>query len=252
VRELAGLATSLFKEMESLKQICMQSGFTFHPERGTLVIPEGIRHVKLDIGLGESATNSERLLRGESDSFVIGIDPNPIAIVKNLEQFSSHIGSRYRILPIALGTQPFHIQKLYITGNDSGCSSLYRPSSSFQATYDRPVTAELNVPCATLEEFLSLFPFEQITTIDYIKVDAQGSDLDIIKGAGDFLERVVWVTMEADGWAYEGATATVEAMDEYMSSKGFKRVAHPNTSDPTYVNERFSEEVTSKIFIAQR
>ncbi len=230
----------------------MQSGFTFHPERGTLVIPEGIRRVKLDIGLGESATNSERLLRGENDSFVIGIDPNPIAVVKNLEQFSSHLGNRYRILPIALGTEPFHMQKLYITGNDSGCSSLYRPSPTFQATHDRPIAAEMPVPCATLGEFLSLFPFEQIPIIDYIKVDAQGSDLDIIKGAGDFLERVAWVTMEADGWAYEGATATVEAMDNYMGSKGFRRVAHPNTSDPTYVNERFSEELTSKIFIVQR
>ena len=231
----------------------MHSGFTLHPERGTLVIPEGIRRIKLDIGLGEAATNSDRLLTAEDDSFIIGIDPNPIAIKKNSERFSEYIGARYRILPLALGSHPFHMQDFYITQNDSGCSSLYAPKPSFQVSYDRPLLTTIPVPCATLRELFALLPFERFPYIEYIKIDAQGSDLDIVKGAGElFAERVVWVTMEVDGWAYEGATGTVEAMDEYMMQIGFKRVVHPNTSDPTYVNGRFSEEIASKIYIVQR
>ena len=75
--------------------------------------------------------------------------------------------------------------------------------------------------------------------IEYIKIDAQGSDLNILKGAEHYLkERVVYVTAEPDGFQYSGAEESVSgSIVKYMKSIGFHYVRHKNTLDPTFLNK---------------
>jgi hypothetical protein len=98
----------------------------------------------------------------------------------------------------------------------------------------------IEVPIFRLSSFFDIFPFELIPLIDYIKIDAQGADLDIVKGAGDYLsERVVCITIEPENVEYVG-TANAECdIEEFMNRIGFKRYYTDRADDPTYVNSRY-------------
>jgi FkbM family methyltransferase len=48
----------------------------------------------------------------------------------------------------------------------------------------------IQVPVYPLSEFFELLP-ETVSYVDFIKIDAQGADLDILKGAGDWLSKKV-------------------------------------------------------------
>ena len=100
--------------------------------------------------------------------------------------------------------------------------------------------------------FFVRFPWDTVAYIDYIKIDAQGSDLNILKGAGDYLrERVVYVTAEPDGYQYHGANeCNVQNIQTYMESQNFVRVQHPYTRDPTFLNKKY-EHIKRNIFICQ-
>jgi hypothetical protein len=101
---------------------------------------------------------------------------------------------------------------------------------------------------------LEAFPWGRIPWIEYLKVDVQGGDLDVLRSAGPWLaERVVYVTAEPESAAYAGCEGnTAEAITAYMTSQGFERIVHPNTCDPTFVNRRLKGEVAEGIYIYQK
>ena len=100
--------------------------------------------------------------------------------------------------------------------------------------------------------FFDGFPWHRFQYIDYVKIDAQGSDLNILKSAGSYLsDRVVYVTAEGDGQQYIGADECSEAnITSYMESQGFIHIKHPNTIDPTFVNKKYIE-LSKRIYIKQ-
>ena len=139
----------------------------------------------------------------------------------------------------------------YINSNDCGTSSLFKHDEQFLG----PMKNEVSVPVVSLKMFFDEFPWDRFEYIDYIKIDAQGSDLNILKSAGNYLsEKVVFVTAEPDGFQYFGAhECNNENITSYMESQNFVRINHPNTSDPTFVNKRFSEKgIHETIYIEQK
>lgn len=137
--------------------------------------------------------------------------------------------------------------KFFVTKDDCGCSSIYLPK-------EFEVECVIEVPIFSLADFFELFPFDTHPVIEYIKIDAQGSDLDIAKSAGGYLaERVVYITLEAENAQYENTANSFADINNYMQSIGFVRYSSPQTSDPTYFNPRFSDYVKNhEISIYQR
>ena len=216
---------------------------------GKFDIPDYIKHVKLDVGLSYSAPMSQYWLSRESDLAVFGFEPNPAAVNSILagatRQHPTHgdplekrfIGDRFFLVACALGESVAPTIKFFITKNDCGCSSVYTPKYF-------PIDRIIEVPIYPLTDFFELFPFDTHPVIDYIKIDAQGSDLSIVKSAGHYLEeRVVYITIEAEDALYEDTTNSVQAIDDYMKSIGFVRHFSPYTSDPTYFNPRYSDYI---------
>jgi len=206
-----------------------------------------IKRIKLDIGLSYSAPQSNVWLNRESDLLVFGFEPNPESVAeikrgaaKKDPRHGDPLQTKFlengqaKIIPCALG-QTVTTLPLYITANDVGCSSIYQP-------VDFPVSKKVDVLVYTLQDFFDLFPFDQHPHIDYIKIDAQGSDLDILKGAGKYLsERVVYVTAEAENRQYHGTDNSDQSMEAFMKANGFSRVYDQETSDPTFLNDRFKD-----------
>jgi hypothetical protein len=76
-----------------------------------------------------------------------------------------------------------------------------------------------------LLDFFDRFPWEQISHIDQLKIDAQSSDFNIIKGAGDYIfEKVVFLDVEASTNNQYENNETPEDLKSYLEEKGFECV----------------------------
>lgn len=233
----------------NLRQLMLQS-ISFRKD-GKIHIPSNIKHIKIDIGLSYSAPMSQYWLSHERDLYVFGFEPNLSSVQSILKgakkQHFSHgeplesrfLGTQFFLIPVALGsyamsgmTMPF-----YVTKNDCGCSSLYRPK-------ELPIDQIINVPVFSLTDFFDLFPFDTHPVIEYIKIDAQGADLEIVKGAGSYLtEKVIYITLEPENNQYENTVNSQQSIDAYMKSIGFSPHKSPHAADPTYFNSRFSSYI---------
>lgn len=215
---------------------------------GKISIPEEIKHVKLDIGLSYNAPMSQHWLSHESDLIVFGFEPNPES-VQSIKQGAvkkhrlhgdpleiKYIGSRFFIIPCALELQSGETKTFYVTKRDCGTSSLYKPIK-------HEVEKVIDVPVFRLSDFLDHFPFDTHPVIDFIKIDAQGADLDIVRSIGNYLhDRVVYITLEAtEKGEYHNTKDSHREVVSYMLQQGFIPYNKQKTSDPTFVNPRFIE-----------
>lgn len=243
----------------SLLNICKDAGIQFDINN-KIVIPSWVKHIKFDIGLSYNAPHSQIWITNEPDTLVFGFEPNPDSIEKlispsNMKKYIEHndvlhhsyINKNFFLIPIALSDKVDETVPFYVTKKDECCSSLLKP---LNVLFD--VEKVIYVPVFTLQDFFELLPLDTIPYIEYIKIDVQGMDLNVIKGAGKYLsEKVVFVTAECECYQYEDADHnTIENMYNYMTSLGFKQIAHPNCIDPTFINERFVNQALS-IFISQ-
>jgi len=212
-------------------------------------IPTHFKHIKLDIGLSYSAPISQYWLSHEDNLLVFGFEPNPASVASILQGAiklspwhgepleKKFIGKSFFLMPCALGLSNNTMIKFFITANDPGCSSLYFPK-------EFPIERIIEVPIFSLSAFFDLFPFDSHPVIDYIKIDAQGADLDIVKSAGHYLaERVIYITIEAENNLYEHTVNSSKDIDTYMKNIGFIQYNSSYTSDPTYFNPRYSDYV---------
>lgn len=231
------------------------------------IIPAGCSHIKIDVGLSYGANQSSNWLDTEADVMVFGFEPNPEAygcLLQGDIQLrhpahaaagrplnKKHIDSgRMHIFNVALSNyDEVRDMDFHVNSKDCGTSSLYLHDQ----IYLGPIKQTIKVPVYNLKMFFDKFDWERIPYVDYIKIDAQGSDLDILKGSGNYLtERVVYVTAEPDGNQYIGANhCNAENITQYMQSVDFIRVNHPNTVDPTFINKKFLH-LKDKIYISQK
>ena len=116
---------------------------------------------------------------------IFSFEPNPLTI----EQCFSRLNNRPRInfFPIALGEKkvslPFYS---YIKGND-GASSLFK-----RIDFDNTQKETGLVEVTTLEDFALN---HSLSHIDYLCMDVQGFELNILKGAGNFLSNIKYIVM---------------------------------------------------------
>jgi FkbM family methyltransferase len=207
----------------------------------TFEIPENIKHVKIDIGLGEQNVHSNTWLVDENDVYILAFDPNPDSINSCIpfiqQQLSRPNNNTMRIIPAALSNveKPV-IKKFYKMQKDAGTSSLLEPTANRLG----PIKEIIDVGCFSLEYFLNFFPWDRFEYIEYIKIDAQGEDLEIIKSIGKYLDRIVYITAEPEFNDYKNSENNTEInMEKFMIEKGFIKIKHSNINDPTFINKKY-------------
>jgi FkbM family methyltransferase len=223
-------------------------------------------HVKLDIGLSKEAIQTSTWLRKEPNLKVFGFEPHPHNLKRlyDCDCYKSdnrsilpNLHNRLTILPYALDNiNEKKKMKLYVPNLDNGSSSLLKFASNNKLFNGLKETIDVDVMSLKMffEENSILNDFEYI---DYIKLDTQAKDLDIIKSAIDIIkDKVVWITAEGDGGYYDETKIDIKNrcnaknIIEYMTDNNFVFVNHQNTSDPTFYNRKF-ESIKDDIFIFQ-
>jgi len=232
-------------------------------------IPENIKRIKIDVGLSYSAPFSQNWLEKEEDLFVFGFEPNPESVSNILENdviekrnplhpesLSAKNKNRFFLFPFALSLLQENEEEgkmldFYMTKHDCGTSSLFTPTDT--VLYE--VKKIVKVPIYSLSTFLKLF-FEKwgerFSHIEYLKIDAQGSDYNIILGAREYIKKIAVITAEPEIDGYSGCQHnTFENMNTYLKMVGFENTNEYLTMDPTFINKDFLH-LRDKLYIFQK
>jgi FkbM family methyltransferase len=125
-------------------------------------------------------------------------------------------------LPFVLGSAVGEAT-LYVT-KDPMCSSLYRPNQPFFSRFNKLVdlmTEEFSVELetTTLDQVCEM---EEIQAIDFLKVDVQGGDFQVLQGATQILDRsILAVQVEVEFSPLYHNQPLFADVDMYLRQKGF-------------------------------
>jgi hypothetical protein len=141
-----------------------------------------------------------------------------------------YVGSQMFLFPVALGSSRGQ-EDFYATKNPA-CSSLLEPDVktilAFGAGASCGESEVYQVAVLTLWHLLSKIPWGSegdpgvFPIVEHIKTDAQGYDVEVLRGAGRYLsERVVCVTAEKYAWGYKETGHSEEDLIDFMYHEGF-------------------------------
>jgi FkbM family methyltransferase len=167
------------------------------------------------VDIGASQGISRTWDRPELNLVTVGFEPN----TEEFNKLNQTKDRRWVNAGLAGQTGP---RTLYITKGFTN-TSLLRPNFPKLAEVDfgdgHTIASELSIHCVTLQEALAGMSCRP----DFIKVDTQGTELEILKGGQAFLQNdVVGVEVEVEHFPiYENQPLFAE-VDVYMRSLGFE------------------------------
>lgn len=185
-----------------------------------------MKSVYIDIGCNRGYYAFEWLKM--KDVMVYAFEPNPdlYALLKAKE------AENFKVFDYAIdkeeGTKTFNI------GQNDATSSLKKFDKDFTAF---GYSHSIGVKVMRLDTFFTLHSIERV---DFLKIDAQGSDLDVLKSMGDQIKKVKKIMVEAfiynDENVYEDEVKEGQVID-YLTPFGFKlinRAVDNNYCDLTF------------------
>lgn len=214
-----------------------------------IFMSERFKKVKLDVGLSINAPNTEIWTENENDLLVIGFEPSSLchdSFINNNRKMAhkypeyvfvnpNKIFDSFYPLKCALSNGEPRYQTFYNTGNDLGCSSLYEPVYF-------PVIEVEEVSVITLENFFDLFPWNQIPYIDQLKIDTQGSDYEVLLGAGNYLDKIVYLTLENSTHNQYKKEDDYYKFDSYLKKYNFTKISEEGINS-TYLNNNHIDKI---------
>ena len=154
-------------------------------------------------------------------------------------------------------------KKLYVLGKRLGSSSMYKPSKDNYDLYNFKkkdfslfdITNEIEVECTTANESLNKL---NIKHLDFLKIDTQGSELEILKGLGKYRPLIIKVEAQVVPM-YEDVPNWSELMNylykiNYMTSEWVEIGSHLTRSPvemdmifiPNYLNDLGKKLILSR------
>lgn len=164
------------------------------------------------------------------------------AFEPNLRAASRIMGRlpNYVVLPIAVAATDGSAE-LQLNAYEQSSSLLPADDAGVKAwrsELEFKVIGSVTVPTMRLDTFMNGAGIE---SVDFLKVDAQGLDLEVVRSAGDRLRDVARVQLEATTASYrqyEGAPGRSEIV-EFMESKGFRLAEEESQSHGQEANLTF-------------
>ena len=162
--------------------------------------------LRFDVGLSFNMPNATKWLNDDPNVYVIGIEPHP----NNFKSCCSHLetldaGDRCYLIEAAISiVASSEDRDFYGLSGDPGTSSLCKPIGRFENLVDNVYTVE-TISLASILDNL------HYSTIDVLKTDTQGNDLNVMKSLGDHIKHVDFIYAEYnESDDYEGANTGEE------------------------------------------
>ena len=182
--------------------------------------------ILFDVG-AHHGQNSLGITQHNPNVICYAFEPTPeLARLLRIAAEARNMKDRYHVYEHAIsdfdGEADFHMVE-----GDTGSASLNEFADNLSETWpdrtDFVVRGSKKVNVYRLDTWLTIFASE-ITCIDHLHIDAQGSDLAVLKGLGDKLSMVqsgvVEVPQEDNLRLYKGQHTKQEALD-FLEQNGF-------------------------------
>jgi lipopolysaccharide transport system ATP-binding protein len=148
---------------------------------------------------------------------VIGFDPD----IEECHRLTQHYSEgSVTLVPVALA-EFMGTRTLYIT-QEPACSSLLQPDPYLTANYPALACARhvssTEINTTTLDIWASL---SNVPIIDYIKIDTQGTELEILKGGVEVLKKVRSIEIEVEFNPIYLRQAVFSDVDAFLRNQGF-------------------------------
>jgi FkbM family methyltransferase len=135
------------------------------------------------------------------------IDGNPIT-----EQYVSKSGIDYKIAYLSDTVKETVVYKTKHNSFNTG-DSLYRENTRY---YNDESVIKQNIKTTTLDEI-----FKNEKTFNFIKIDSQGSEMDIINGGLEMCKRADVFLLEASVYPYNTGAPMLNMLQPFMAELGF-------------------------------
>ncbi len=227
-----------------------------------LRIPDNIDSLRIDIGLSYTAPNSALWLKENPKLMVFGFEPEArkldfifngkadrktlrAAVASSMRKvggmdWSKSLGKNVAVYGLAIddrepGTASFNTTEL------GGTSSLLD-------TERHAITGSEIVRIIRLSDFLRHIPWQRFPYIEAMKVDTQGKDAAVLRSAGEFLKKIVYVSAEIPKpGEYRGAHDEAE-LDQIMERAGFEAMPKVDGNNKSYRNRAYKDLWSSVSF----
>ena len=120
--------------------------------------------------------------------------------------------------------QPVHIFQLGVSSHQGTSTFDYYPDASeLSGIYNRPVLQKkptvLTIDVTSLDLFCNQ---HQIHGIDFLKIDTEGSEFDVLRGSTELLKKKAIKAIQFEyGGTYNDAKTTLQNVFEFLSQFGF-------------------------------
>lgn len=160
---------------------------------------------------------AERFLEHPDEFLVIGFDPDAVECARLNEKYASDY---VKAVPVGLSNTTGR-KTLYLT-REPACSSLIRPDPYLTDNY--PALGCASEIGQTVVETTTLDVWSRaagLPHIDYLKIDTQGTELDILQGGRQMLKTVRAIEVEVEfNPIYEGQPVFSD-VDHFLREQGF-------------------------------
>lgn len=160
---------------------------------------------------------AERFINSENQFLVFGFDPD----VEECQRLNARYNSELvKAVPVALAEFSGE-RTLYLT-KEPACSSLLQPDPALTAYFPAlSCAAEVSTQKITTTTLDSWSASEGVKFIDFLKIDTQGTELEILKGGQSILSTVRAINVEVEfNPIYLGQSVFAD-VDQYLRSQGF-------------------------------
>lgn len=160
----------------------------------------------LDVG-AHAGTFTFECSKFYPNAYYYMIDGNHIT-----EQYIMHSGIDYKITYLSDTVKDTIVYKTKHNAFNTG-DSLYRENTNY---YNDESLITQNITTSTLDEI-----FKNEKTFDFIKIDSQGSEMDIIKGGLEMCKRAKIFLLEASVYPYNLGAPMFDELKVFMAELGF-------------------------------
>jgi FkbM family methyltransferase len=130
-----------------------------------------------------------------------------------------NIGDKAILHNVALGNENKKIEMYIETANQGQSSSILEPGIHTRQYPHITFDNKLEVDMVRLDDFI-----EESTTYNFINIDVQGYELEVMKGAINTLKNVDYIMSEVNRDEVYINCSKVDELDSFLSNFGFNRV----------------------------
>lgn len=173
----------------------------------------------IQVGAHRGAEFEDTWLKEPSIKYIILFEPDPDNF-KLLKEKTDNLKTDKTVYVVNKGVGPFSCEMtLYKeTINNGQSNSVLKPKVHLQAYPHITFNNEIKIKIEPLDRY------ECSADFNFMSIDVQGFELEVLRGAKKTLKNIQWIMLEVNrAEAYENC-AQINEIDEFLEKFNFKRV----------------------------